>query len=268
MKVTLLGTGTSCGTPVVGCQCFVCRSTDPRDRRLRSSALIQTPSTNLLVDCGPDFRQQMLSVNFHGDWPAERSNWPRADLGRINGVLITHEHYDHVGGIDDLRPLSYAHEIPLYANAYSCKHLRERIPYCFAEHAYPGVPRLRLVETAPGDSFTVGDIPVTAIEVMHGNLPILGFRIGDLGYITDMKSASDDQLAVMHGVRTLVINGLRHRPHHSHQTIEQACRIARWIGPQPTYLIHMCHDIGLFDYEESWLPEGIHLAYDGLSFEI
>ena len=235
---------------------------------MRSAAFIQTATTNLLVDCGPDIRQQLINIDFHGDWPADKCNWARADLGRIDGVLVTHEHYDHVGGIDDLRPLSYAHEIPIYANAYSCQHLRERIPYCFVEHPYPGVPRLRLVETSLGDSFTVGDIPVTAIEVMHGKLPILAFRIGDIGYVTDMKVAQEEQLAVLHGVKLLIINALRHRQHHSHQTIEQAVKVARWIGQQPTYLIHMCHDIYLHEYEEAWLPEGIHLGYDGLTMEI
>lgn len=268
MKITLLGTGTSCGIPVIGCQCPVCQSKDPRDHRTRCTALVQTPTTNLLIDCGPDFRQQMISINFHGNCPVEQSRYPRADFGRIHGVLITHEHYDHVGGIDDLRPLSYAHEIPLYADAYSCAHLRERIPYCFAEHLYPGVPCLKLIETAPGDHFTIGDIPVTVLQVMHGKLPILAYRVGDIGYITDMKSANPAQLEVLRGVKLLIINGLRHRPHHSHQTIEKACEVARQIGSQPTYLIHLCHDIGLFDFEESWLPEGIHLAYDGLTLEV
>ena len=252
LEIEFLGTGTSTGVPVIKCDCPVCQSTDPRDNRLRTSAIVRYKGKSILIDCGPDFRTQIL----------------RASSDVIDALLLTHIHYDHVGGLDDLRSYCYNGNFPIFARQDVIDNLHARLPYCFAEHPYPGVPRLKLVETAPGDRFTVGDIPVTALEVMHGKLPILAFRIGDLGYVTDMKTATEEQLCVLRGVKLLVINGLRHRPHHSHQTIEQASRVARRIGNQPTYLIHMCHDIGLYDYEESWLPEGIHLAYDGMTFEI
>lgn len=254
MKITFLGTGTSCGIPQMGCHCTVCTSSDPKDKRLRCSALVQDGKTNLLVDCGPDFREQMLRIDF---------------CDKLDAVLITHEHYDHVGGIDDLRPYSYMHDLPIYADAYSCKHLREWLPYCFVENKYPGVPLLRLCEMKEGDKVMFGDIPVTALQVMHGKLPILGFRIGDLGYITDMTDITSRSKELLKGIKVLVVNGLRHEPHPTHQTVEDAIVFSKSLALDiPTYIIHMSHHLGLHAVEDSLLPENIHLAYDGLALEL
>lgn len=251
MKLTILGSGTSHGVPVMGCHCEVCRSSDPHDNRLRTSALIETESTCILVDCGPDFRQQMLRAG------NERN---------INACLITHEHYDHVGGIDDLRPFSYRKRLPLYANDYSATHLEERLPYCLLRNVYPGVPQLEMVRIAPHDHFMIGDIPVTTLNVMHGQLPILGFRIGDIGYITDMKTIPDEELPLLQGIKLLIVNALRPEPHRTHQSFSEAIAFARRVGNQPTYLIHMSHDAGLHAQVDPQLPEGIHLAYDGMEY--
>ena len=253
MKITFLGTGTSCGIPQMGCHCAVCTSTDPRDKRLRCSSLVQDGQTNLLVDCSPDFREQMLRIDF---------------CEKLDAVLITHEHYDHVGGIDDLRPYSYIHDLPIYADAYSCKHLRERLPYCFVETKYPGVPLIQLCEMKEGDRIMFGDIPVTALQVIHGKLPILGFRIGDLGYITDMTGITARSINLLKGIKLLVVNGLRHEPHATHQTIEDAIGFSKSLAPDiPTYIIHMSHHLGPHAVEDASLPAHIHLAYDGLVLE-
>lgn len=253
MKITFLGTGTSCGIPQMGCHCAVCTSTDPRDKRLRCSSLVQDGQTNLLVDCSPDFREQMLRIDF---------------CEKLDAVLITHEHYDHVGGIDDLRPYSYIHDLPIYADAYSCKHLRERLPYCFVETKYPGVPLIQLCEMKEGDRIMFGDIPVTALQVIHGKLPILGFRIGDLGYITDMTGITARSINLLKGIKLLVLNGLRHEPHATHQTIEDAIGFSKSLAPDiPTYIIHMSHHLGPHAVEDASLPAHIHLAYDGLVLE-
>lgn len=253
MRLTFLGTGTSCGVPVIGCNCPVCRSLDPRDKRLRTAALLETDSTRLIIDCGPDFRQQMLAQPFR----------------KIDGVLISHIHYDHVGGIDDVRPFCMLGSINIYANADTCQGLRHNMPYCFGKHLYPGVPQLTLHETAPHQPLQIGDMRVMPIEVLHGNLPILGFRIGTLAYITDMKTIADTELPYLQDIDTLVVNALRwEKPHHSHQLISEAISFAQRLHARRTYLIHLTHDIGLHEEADKRLPNGIHFAYDGLQIEI
>lgn len=252
MKLTFLGTGTSTGVPEVGCTCPVCTSADARDRRLRVSLLVETDETRILIDCGPDFREQMLHVPFN----------------RLDGVLLTHEHYDHTGGIDDLRPFCRFGDIDIYADALTCQHLRERLPYFFYEVLYPGVPRLNFHAIVPYQSFPINDVVVTPLQVMHGRLPILGYRIGQLGFITDMLTAPDETLQALQGVDVLVINGLRFIPHGSHQTIDDALAVARRVGARKTYLIHMSHDAGLHAETDASLPPDVHLAYDGLCVEV
>ena len=176
MKITILGSGTSTGVPEIGCKCPVCTSNDPRDNRLRCSGLIETEGVRILMDCGPDFREQMIRLN---------------DFKPLDAVFISHEHYDHVGGLDDLRPFCRLRDVPVYAERYTAERLRQRIPYCFAEHLYPGVPRILLKEIVPDSPFTVGNskkakVEIIPVRVMHGKLPILGYRIGNMAWITDM----------------------------------------------------------------------------------
>lgn len=250
MKLTFLGTGTSCGVPVIGCKCPVCCSDDPKDRRLRCSVLVETSSTRILVDCGPDFRQQILPQPFR----------------RIDGILVTHAHYDHMGGMDDVRPYCQFGEINVYADKNACEGMLQMLPYCFAEHRYPGVPAIGLHEIRPHEVFRIGDIDILPIRVMHGKLPILGFRFGDMAYITDMKSIEEEELELLRGLDVLVVNALRFdKPHHSHQLVDDAVGFARRVGARRTLLTHMCHDIGLHaKVNAEMLPEDVQLAYDGL----
>ncbi len=252
MKLTFLGTGTSCGVPTIGCQCKVCQSTNPKDKRLRCSALIETDSTRLLIDCGPDFRQQILPQPFR----------------KIDGILITHAHYDHMGGMDDIRPYCQFGAINVYADPIARQGLLQMLPYCFAEHRYPGVPAIGLHEIHKHEPFVIGDMKIMPIEVMHHDLPILGYRIGSLAYITDMKTIDDGELAYLEGTDTLVVNALRQKPHHSHQTLDEAVAFSRRVGARRTYLIHSSHDIGLHDEVNASLPSDIQMAYDGQVIEI
>ena len=252
IKLTFLGTGTSTGVPEVGCTCPVCSSADHKDRRLRVSALVETADARILIDCGPDFREQMLRVPF----------------GSIDGVLLTHEHYDHTGGIDDLRPFCRFGDIDIFADELTCRHLRERLPYFFREVLYPGVPRLHFQTIAPFEPIHIKGVEVLPLQVMHGALPILGFRIGQLGFITDMLTAPEETYEALRGIDTLVVNSLRPKPHGSHQTLDDAIAFARAVGARETYLIHMSHDAGLHAETSAKLPAHIHLAYDGLQIEI
>ena len=241
MKLTFLGTGTSCGVPVIGCQCEVCQSPDPHDKRTRCSALVETDSTRLLIDCGPDFRQQILPQPFR----------------KIDGILITHSHYDHMGGMDDIRPYCQFGEINVYADPLAKKSMLEMLPYCFAENRYPGVPAIGLHEIYPHQPLHIGDLEIMPFQVMHGKLPILGFRIGAMTYITDMKTIDDREMPYLEGTELLVLNALRFdKPHHSHQLVDDAIRFACRVGARQTYLIHSCHDIGLHEQVNRQLPDG------------
>lgn len=248
MKLTFLGTGTSCGVPVIGCQCEVCQSADPHDQRTRCSVLVETDETRLLIDCGPDFRQQILPMPFR----------------KIDGILITHSHYDHVGGMDDIRPYCQFGEINVYADPVARKGMLEMLPYCFAENRYPGVPAIGLHEIHKHEPFRIGNLDIMPIEVIHGKLPILGYRIGKLAYITDMKTIEESEYPYLEGTELLVVNALRFtKPHHSHQLVDDALAFAHRVGAKQTLLIHVCHDIGLHESVNRLLPEGVQLAYDG-----
>lgn len=252
MKLTFLGTGTSVGVPTIGCTCRVCSSTDPHDKRLRASVLVESGDTRVLVDCGPDFRQQMLGREFK----------------KIDAVLLTHEHYDHVGGIDDLRPFCTFGEVDVYADGNTVGDLRRRIPYCFGESKYPGVPKINLSVVEPHRPFSIGRIDVLPIQVMHGKLPILGYRFGDLVYITDMKTIRKEEMEYLKDVKILIVNALRFSPeHHSHMTVNEAMEFIRMVSPEKTYFTHMGHDIGLHEEVNRQLPDDMDLAYDGQMIE-
>lgn len=245
LEIEFLGTGTSTGVPSIGCHCEVCRSKDPKDNRLRASAVVRYKGMNILIDCGPDFRQQIL----------------RASSDKLDALLLTHIHYDHVGGIDDLRPYSFKHIFPIYAKEDVNRQLRINLPYCFSEKPYPGVPRLDLVDidTKP---FMVGNVEVTPIPVMHDKLLINGYRIGPLAYITDCSYISPEEIEKLKDIPLLVINALRHKPHHSHMTVEQALDVVSRIAPRRAYFTHMCHEVGLHSQADAELPEHVHFAYD------
>lgn len=253
MRLRILGSGTSTGVPEVGCSCPVCTSADLRDNRLRTSSLLYTDDSVILIDCGPDFREQMLRMS---------------SFERIDGVLITHEHYDHVGGLDDLRPFCRLGEIPIYSDAYTATHLRARMPYCFVDKTYPGVPRIRLQEIQAGIPFYIHETEVMPLQVMHGSLPILGYRIGGrLAYITDMLSMPEVSYDLLKGLDVLVINALRDKPHPTHQTIAEALVVAERIGARETYFIHMSHHAGLHAEISKRLPDNIHFSFDGMEID-
>ena len=250
---TFLGTGTSGGVPSLGCDCAVCRSLNPLDHRLRSAALLECGSTRLLIDCGPDIRQQLMPFPFKP----------------ITAVLLTHVHYDHVGGLDDLRPFSVFGDINVYADQITTDGIHRVMPYCFTEKLYPGVPKLKVHTIDPHHPFTIGGIRVMPICVMHGKMPILAYRFGSLAYITDMKSISDEDREKLVGVHTLVVNALRwEKVHHSHMLVHDAIDFARSIGAQRTYFTHMTHRIGLHDEANGRLPKGFAFAYDGQSLRV
>lgn len=253
MKFRFLGTGTSNGVPVIGCGCEVCRSTDIRDKRYRTAAMLETGHSRVLIDCGPDIRMQLIPLPFR----------------KIDAVLLTHGHYDHVGGIDDLRPYCSFGDIDIYANDVTVKTVRHNFPYCFAENLYPGVPQINLHTICKHVPMRVGDIDIVPIEVMHDRLPILGYRFGTMAYITDMKTIAQEETAYLKGVETLVINALRwEKPHHSHLIVPEAIDFARRIGAKRTYLTHLTHKIGLHDMANTRLPKGFMFAYDGMELDV
>lgn len=252
MKIKFLGTGGSIGTPEIGCKCPVCTSNDIRDRRSRASVLVSTQGKRILIDCGPDFKAQIINEPF----------------AKLDAVLLTHEHYDHVSGIDDLRTFGKFGDVDVYANHLTAEALRIRIPYCFAEKKYPGVPNILLHTIADNERFVVEDIEIEPITVLHYKLPIFGYRIANFAYLTDVKIIPEEEYAKLTNLDVLVISALRHEEHISHQTILQAIEVVKRINPKEAYFIHMSHSMGLHAVEDAKLPQGMHFAYDGLELII
>lgn len=250
MQITLLGTGTSNGVPAIGCCCAVCKSHDWHDNRLRSSALVETGGLRILIDCGPDFRAQMLHRPF----------------AKIDAVLITHEHYDHIGGLDDLRPFCKFGPIDIFAGQNVLDCIRHKMEYAFEDEDRPRVPHFRLNAIQPFKPFFIkqkGGLKITPLRIMHGDLPILGYKIGDFAYITDMKTAPKETEDAIRDVELLVINGLRHKPHPTHQTVEMAVELVQRLGIPQARIIHLAHSAGLHAESKNYLPKNISFGFDG-----
>ncbi|MEZ4779460.1 MAG: MBL fold metallo-hydrolase [Flavobacteriaceae bacterium] len=254
LTVTFLGTGTSQGIPVIGSSHPVCLSNDSKDKRLRVSVLLQWGDYQYVIDCGPDFRQQML----------------RENVQYLNGVMLTHEHNDHVAGIDDIRPFNFRQgELPFYAEKRVFSAIKQRFPYVFETvNKYPGAPTIKEVEITKEHPFELGGKTIIAVEAMHANLPVLGFRIDDFAYMTDVKTISEMEKQKLKGLKVLVINALREKPHESHLNVEEAIQIIDELKPETTYFTHISHLMGFHEEVEATLPKNIHLAYDTLKISI
>jgi phosphoribosyl 1,2-cyclic phosphate phosphodiesterase len=250
LKITFLGTGTSQGVPVITCNCEVCQSDDHRNNRLRVSILIETADKTIVIDSGPDFRYQML----------------RAKVKDLDAILFTHEHKDHVAGLDDIRPFNYLlhKDIDIYATDRVQDALKREFSYIFSEVKYPGLPQIEL-HTIDQDPFFIGQTEIIPLAIMHYKLPILGFRIGDFTYITDAKTISEETIDKVRGTKILIINALQRQPHISHFTLDEAIDFAQKIGAEQTYFTHISHNLGLHEEVEKELPAGMKLAYDGLT---
>lgn len=251
MKITVLGSGTSTGVPEIGCTCTVCTSSDPRDNRLRSSILVESGEDKILIDCGPDFRTQMLS---------HRPAHP-------NALLLTHLHYDHVSGIDDLRPFCRHQAFRVYAERRVAEGLREKYSYMFQDHKYAGVPDIDLI-TIHRNPFMVGNTLVTPIRLFHYKLPILGYRIGDMAYLTDFTVLPETEMHKLKGVKVVIMDALRKTRHMSHLSLEEAIVLSNQINPEITFFTHMSHQMGLHATVEKELPPKCLLAFDGLVLEL
>jgi len=254
LKITFLGTGTSQGIPVIGSNHPVCQSSDPRDKRLRVSVLVSWKNYNFVIDCGPDFRQQMLANK----------------VVRLDGILFTHEHADHTAGIDDIRPYFFRQgDIPIYAHQRVVDSLRRRFDYIFADNnRYPGAPAVKVNLVRNNEPFPVGDIKAVPIEAFHNRLPVLGYRLGDFAYLTDVKTISDEESEKLKGVKVLTVNALRKDPHHSHFNLDEALDFVEKVGPGEAYFTHISHHMGFHEEVEKELPPHVHLAYDNLSISL
>ncbi len=253
MKITFLGTGTSQGVPVIGCGCRVCKSVDERDKRLRSSVLVEQRDQFVVIDTGPDFRQQML----------------RAGFRKLNAILYTHEHRDHISGLDDIRAFNYLQKSPMdvYGEERVMRALNNGFPYVFAEKKYPGIPQVRMHHIS-NEAFLIGDMEVIPVRMMHYRLPVFGFRLGDFAYLTDGNYIPESEKEKLFGVKYLVVNALRRETHISHFTLSEAVRLIEELSPRMGYLTHISHQMGLSADLEKELPSSIRPAYDGLVLEV
>lgn len=251
IDVTVLGSGTSKGIPEIACDCHVCRSESHYDKRRRASVLVKTGGITLLIDASPDLRLQAVD----------------ADIHEIDALLLTHEHYDHVGGIDDLRPFCGHRDLRIYARPDVCDALRRRLDYAFTDHPYPGVPRFDLQEI-DNRPFYIDGIRIIPIEVLHGKKPIVGYRIGDFAYLTDVKTIEEYELEKLRGVKVLILNALRERPHFAHMNFEEALSLIDIIKPEHTFMTHFSHEAGTHSEIAMRLPEGVSPAYDGLHLTV
>jgi phosphoribosyl 1,2-cyclic phosphate phosphodiesterase len=253
VQITFLGTGTSQGVPVIACPCNVCQSTDPRDKRLRTSILIEEKGKTFVIDTGPDFRQQMLLAN----------------VKNLDAVIFTHEHKDHTAGFDDVRAFNFINKrkMDVYASERVQQAIHREFAYIFSDFKYPGIPEINLhtLENKPTKIHGVDFLP---IEVLHYKLPVFGFRIGNFTYITDANYISDIEKEKIKGSKVIVVNALRREAHISHYTLAQAIELMQELKPEKAYLIHASHQLGLHADVQNELPAGIELAYDGLKFEL
>lgn len=253
MKVTFLGSGTSQGVPVITCTCPVCSSLDYKDKRLRSSIHVEIDDMSLVIDTGPDFRQQML----------------REGIRKLDAILFTHEHKDHTAGLDDVRSFNFSQkkDMPIYARNQVLEQLKLEFAYAFAAHKYPGVPLIEVHEIR-NEKFKIGSTEILPIEVMHHKLSVFGFRLQDFTYITDANFISDEEKEKVKGSKVIVLNGLQREKHISHFTLEQVLALIEELAPEKAYLTHISHKLGRHDEVSKELPSNVQLAYDGLKIEL
>lgn len=253
MQITFLGTGTSQGVPIIACPCNVCNSTDARDKRLRTSILIETNGKTFVIDTGPDFRQQML----------------RENVKQMDGIIFTHEHKDHTAGFDDIRAFNFVNKkkMEVYASASVQEAIKREYAYIFSDFKYPGIPEINL-HLIENKKFTVEGVDFLPVEVMHYKLPVFGFRIGDFSYITDANYISDEEKQKLKNSKVLVLNALRREPHISHFTFDEAVELVKELKPEKAYFLHISHQLGLHAEVQKELPENIELAYDGLKINL
>ncbi len=254
LRVTFLGTGTSQGIPIIGSTHPVCLSDDPKDKRLRVSVLLSWNDYNYVIDCGPDFRQQMLTQN----------------VRHLDGILYTHEHSDHTAGLDDIRPFFFRQgNIPIYAHSRVVKSLKKRFDYIFQEkNKYPGAPAVDINLVNNNEPFQIGDSMVNPINVLHNKLQVFGYRIGDFTYLTDVKTVMPEEIEKIKGSKVIVVSALRIEPHISHFNLEEALDFIKKVNPEKAYLTHISHLLGFHDEVEKILPNNVHLAYDNLTITI
>ena len=254
MNVYFLGTGTSQGIPVIGSDHEVCKSTDSKDKRLRVAVWVHWENYSFVIDCGPDFRQQMLTSN----------------CKKVDGILFTHEHADHTAGLDDIRPFNFRQgEMPIYAHKRVIDNLKRRFDYVFETiNKYPGAPSVKTIEVVNNEPFVIGNKTVIPVNVMHGNLQVFGYRIDDFAYLTDVKTIAESEVEKLKNLKVLVVNALREEPHNTHFNLQEALDFITLVQPEKAYLTHISHILGFHNEVQKKLPENVFLAYDTLEITI